>query len=217
MSTYSDLLIRAQAHHLDIFGAFHPEPDDLAPEGTKTLVLLGPHEPGFWPMITATPEFRDGAPDPVDRWSHRTIHMLADEFGGTALFPFGGPPYQPFIRWAQRSGRAWASPVDILVHDRAGLMVSYRGALALPEPLEIPPLPDRPCDTCAEKPCLAACPPRALSDQGYDIPRCHAYLAGEGAGTCMQGGCLVRRTCPVSQTYGRLPEQSAYHMGQFHK
>lgn len=216
MGGYDDLLTRARAHHLDIFGAFHPDPDDLTPADTGTLVLLGPHEPGFWPAITAAPEFADGAPNPVDRWSTRVVGTLADDLGATALFPFGGPPYQPFIRWAQRSGRAWVSPVDILVHDRAGLMVSYRGALALPERLDLPPLPKRPCDTCQDKPCLTACPPRALTDRGYDIPRCHAYLSDAGQHSCMQGGCLVRRACPVSQSYGRLPEQSAYHMGQFH-
>ena len=34
---------------------------------------------------------------------------------------------------------------------------------------------------------------------------------------CLTGGCLVRRACPLSQSYARLPEQSAYHMGQFHR
>lgn len=215
MPSYDAIQAQVRASHLDIFGAFHPEPDDLAPEGTGTLILLGPHEPGFWAMFTAADEARDGAPDPVDRWSTRVITALADEFGARALFPFGGPPYQPFIRWAIRSGRAWQSPVDILVHDTAGLMVSYRGAIALPGKLDLPSLPAKPCDCCADKPCLTACPPRALTDQGYDVPRCKDYLAHDGKMSCMAGGCLVRRACPVSQSYGRDPAQSAYHMGQF--
>ena len=214
-AAYDTLLSRAHALHLDIFGAFHPDPDDLAPPGTGTIILLGPHEPGFWAALTAAPEFSDGAPHPVDRWSTRVIGALADDCAATPLFPFGGPPYQPFIRWAQRSGRAWQSPVDILVHDRAGLMVSYRGALALSERLALPPAPAKPCDSCAEKPCLTACPPRALTARGYDVPRCRDYLADEGRRTCMRAGCRVRRACPVSQTYGRRPAQSAYHMRQF--
>ena len=50
----------------------------------------------------------------------------------TALFPFGGPPWLPFPAWARRTGRAWDSPVGLLVQRRPGLFVSYRGALALP-------------------------------------------------------------------------------------
>ena len=43
-----------------------------------------------------------------------------------------------------------------------------------------------------------------------------AYLSG-GDRDCMKAGCLVRRACPVTQAYARMPEQSAYHMRQFHK
>lgn len=201
---------------LDIFGAFHPGPDDLAPKGCGTLVLLGPLEPGFWPHMRQSAEWCDGAPDPVDRWSARTISALAADFNATALFPFGPPPAQPFFRWALASGRAWSSPINLLVHDRAGLMVSYRGALALPERLDLPAPPMRPCDSCAEKPCLNACPVSALGAQGYDVPRCHTYLDTDAGKSCMDGGCLVRRACPISASYGRLREQSAYHMSQFH-
>jgi hypothetical protein len=108
-----------------------PSDTDGAPAGTQTLLLLGPSEPGFWAHITASAEFIDGAPDPIDRWSRRVIGHMACDLGAKALFPFGGPPWHPFIGWAKRSGRAWESPVGFLVHDHAGLMVSYRGALAL--------------------------------------------------------------------------------------
>ena len=210
----AEIRAQAQAQQLDIFGAFHPEPKDDAPAGCQTLVLLGPHEPGFWDVLTASPEW--GAADPVDRWSARVIGALADALGATALFPFGGPPYQPFIRWALRSGAAWQSPVTILVHDRAGLMVSYRGALAFPKRIELPPPPLKPCDTC-EKPCLTACPVGALTRQGYDVAACHAYLDTPEGQDCMRRGCAVRRACPVSQTYGRMEDQSAYHMSVFHR
>jgi epoxyqueuosine reductase len=45
---YDSVAARATAHRLEIFGAFHPGPDDGAPAGTATLLLLGPAEPGFW-------------------------------------------------------------------------------------------------------------------------------------------------------------------------
>ncbi|PWE32729.1 ferredoxin [Maritimibacter sp. 55A14] len=201
---------------LEVFGAFHLEPADEAPAGTGTLILLGPHEPGFWPAFRASAEYRDGAADPLDRWSARVVGGLAERLDAAALYPFG-TPRRPFIRWALHSGRAWPSPVGMLVHDRAGLMVSYRGALALEDRLALPAPPAAPpCDDCRAKPCLSACPVGALGTS-YDLTACHAYLDTSDGTHCMNDGCAVRRSCPVSRSYGRMPGQSAFHMAAFHK
>lgn len=207
---------RAAPHHLAVMGGFHAAPGDDLPPGTRTLVLLGPQEPGFWAHVTATPEFTDGAPDPLDRWSRRVIGQIADDLGAQALFPFGGPPFQPFYRWALRSGRAWASPVRLLVQDVAGLFISYRGALALREEIALPPPGPAPCMGCAQ-PCRDACPAGALNAAGYDLAACHAFLDTAPGQDCRARGCAVRRACPVSHSYGRLAEQSAFHMRQFHR
>jgi len=206
---------RLGAHHLSVFGGFHPVPADGTPEGCATLLLLGPREPGFWAHVTAEPEFTDDGPDPMDRWSRRVIGRLACDLGGKALFPFGGPPYRPFIAWAIRTGRAHASPVSLLVHDAAGLMVSYRGALALRARIALPPPPPSPCAPCP-RPCETACPVGALTGAGYDTGACHAFLETPAGRDCLDQGCRVRRSCPVSEGYGRLPAQSAFHMRSFH-
>ncbi|SLN67906.1 ferredoxin [Roseisalinus antarcticus] len=146
----------AAASALEVAGLVEPGPQDgLAEAGT--LALLSPAEPAFWARFTASAEYADGAPDPLDRWSRRVIDALAEAFGATALYPFGGPPWHPFIGWAQRSGRAHVSPVGLMVHDRAGLFLSYRGALALPARLPAQARPPAPCDGCAA-PCLTTCP-----------------------------------------------------------
>lgn len=209
--------IEATAHsmQLSVFGAFHPGPEDAAPDGTRTIVMLGPREPGFWRAFTASPEYQDSQSDPLDRWSTRVVTQLADDLGATALFPFGGPPYQPFIRWAQATARAHLSPVGLLVHDRAGLMVSYRGALGFAEALDLPPTqPASPCLTCETQPCQTACPVDAFAGEGYDVQACKTDLDRPG-NDCMARGCAVRRACPVSQSYGRTEAQSAFHMEAF--
>lgn len=211
----SRIAAAAAEAHLAILGGFHAEGDPSLPKGTRTLLLLGPAEPGFWAHLTAQPEW-DGAPDALDRWSRRAIGRLACDLGAKALFPFGGPPYHPFYQWALRSGRIWESPVRLLVHEAQGLMLSFRGALALKSETALPPPATRPCDACA-RPCLTACPAEALTGAGYDLPACHGFLDTSAGAICMQNGCAVRRACPVSQTYARLPEQSAYHMGHFHR
>lgn len=202
----------AAAEHLAPLGIVHLAPDELP--GCRTLVLLGPSEPGFWAHFTATAEYRDGAPDPMDRWSVRVIGRIAGMIGARALFPFGGPPWQPFTDWARRSGRAHVSPVGLLVHDTAGLMVSYRGAVALAGEYDAPPGGPSPCATCATRPCLGACPVDALGPQAYDVAACKTDLDRPG-NDCRARGCAVRRACPVSQRYGRSDQQSAFHMGYF--
>ncbi len=203
---------------LAVLGGFHPTAADMAPQHCKTILMLGPQEPGFWPTLTASPEYTDGQPNPVDRWSTRVIGQLAQDLHATAVFPFGGPPYQPFVRWALKTGRVWSSPVDLLVHDTAGLFLSFRGALAFETTLNLPEPPAQsPCTTCETRPCLTDCPPRALTGAGYDVDNCHTFLRTPPGQACMQNGCAVRRACPVSQSYGRLKEQSAHHMRAFHK
>lgn len=201
---FQDLVQAAGVFELDILGGFA--------EGDGTVVMLGPHEPGFWAMFQSSPEMADGAADPMDRWSRRVIDGLAEAWGGQAFYPFGGPPYHPFQSWALRTGRAWASPIGFLVHDVQGLMVSYRGAVLVPGVLEVPAGGVCPCEGCA-RPCLTACPVDAFAD-GYDLARCHDYL--DRGAACMTQGCAARRACPVSQSFPREPDQSAFHMRSFH-
>lgn len=211
--TYEAVEKAALAHHLAIFGGFHPTPAHGLAETVKTMLLFGPSEPGFWAEFTATPEYRDSNADPMDRWSARILGNLANDLNARAHFPFGGPPYRPFITWALATGRAHPSPVSLLVHDIAGLFVSYRGALAFDHVIDLPTATARPCDTCSDQPCKTACPVDALGAQ-YDVAACKADLERTD-NTCMKRGCAARRACPISQTYGRVAEQSAFHMEHF--
>ncbi|MFN4155085.1 MAG: ferredoxin [Paracoccaceae bacterium] len=207
------LTARLEPDFLEVLGGFDCAGEAGFPDWARTLVLLGPREPGFWAHLNSQPEW--GGPDPVDGWSRRVIGRLACELGGKARFPFGGPPYHPFYAWALRTGRVWESPVRLLVHGTQGLMVSMRGALILPDSLDLTG-GVRPCEGCAQ-PCVSACPVGALGVDGYDVPACRAFLDQPEGGDCLSAGCRVRRACPVSQGYARLAEQSAYHMGRFHR
>jgi hypothetical protein len=214
VTTLDALGAAARAEGLGLLGGLHPEAGDGAPEAVRTLVLLGPDEPGFWARVRASAEFGDGAADPLDRWSERVIGGLAARFGAAALYPFGGPPWRPFTAWARASGEAWESPVGLLVHARLGLMVSYRGALGFRERMALPAPAARPCDGCPA-PCLGACPVGALAGAGYDLAACHGYLDTVAGQACLGRGCAVRRACPVG-AFTRPEAQSAFHMTAFH-
>ena len=85
---------------LDVAGAFHTQAGDGAPEGVGTICLLGALGDRMWEVFSGSSEAADGRHDPLDRWSRRVIGTLAADLGADALYPFGGPPYQPFQRWA---------------------------------------------------------------------------------------------------------------------
>lgn len=213
--TYAELHAQAKARNLAILGGFHPDSGDQVPAGCKTLLLLGPNEPGFWPAFISGPEWQSGVADPMDKWSSRVIGDWASDLGAQALYPFGGAPYLPFSSWATKTGRIHTSPIMLLVHDQAGLLVSFRGALSLPQHITLPKAPPNPCNSCIEKPCRTTCPVAAFDGKTYDVPACKKYLGTRDGTNCMSFGCGARLACPVSQSYPRRTEQSAYHMAMF--
>ncbi|MBE1282891.1 MAG: ferredoxin [Rhodobacteraceae bacterium] len=214
---YDRIKRAAQAHGLEIYGALHPDETEVKMISGGTLILLGTGT-GFWPLFKASSEALDHAPDPIDRWSTRILGDLAHMFKGDPYFPFGGPPYTPFINWALASGRCFPSPAGPMVHDRMGMLISFRGALHLPFKFDIPAplLPVSPCDSCVDKPCTTTCPVGAMNLSGtYGLQDCYDFLETPAGSECMEIGCIARRACPLSQNAGRNPEQTSHHMRYF--
>jgi len=212
----------AEVHGMACRGAFHPEPPDEVPAlpdrtPAATLLLLGLVGSKKWSVFANSPEANDGDVDPLDRWSRRIIDGLAASFDGVALYPFGGPPYLPFQRWAMRAEPVAPSPLGILIHPDYGLWHAYRGALAFAERLTLPARVERPrpCDSCPDRPCLSACPVGAFSGQGYDVPACIGHVGSPAGGACRGGGCLARRACPVGPAHGYETAQARFHMAAF--
>ncbi|MBS0398119.1 MAG: 4Fe-4S dicluster domain-containing protein [Proteobacteria bacterium] len=207
---------------LDCRGGFHPAVDDQVPEiGTGrrpgTLVLLGFAGSSQWPSFEASEEFRDGLGDPLDRWSRRVIDGLAARFGAGSAYPFGGPPWWPFQRWAMKAEGLRASPLGILMHPQFGLWHSYRGALLFAERIELPApgLSPHPCDTCLTKPCLHTCPVNAVHPDRYEAGRCRDFVRSAQGSDCRQSGCLARRACPVGAEHRQGVREAAFHMAAF--
>ena len=219
---WARVVAAATERGLIVFGGFHPGEDDGVPpladgRTAGTLCLLGNAGAAMWTAFRAAPEAADGRADPLERWSERVLGALAAELGGQALFPFGGPPYRPFVAWAKRAQPVSESPIGILIHPDYGLWHAYRGALAFAEVFELPP-PDRrprPCDTCLDKPCLSTCPVAAFAPTGYDVGACVRHLTTPEGADCLGLGCRARRACPVGRGYIYEPDQAVLHMRAF--
>lgn len=215
--TYDRLCQSLAIHGLIPRGGFHPREDDGLGPDAGSVVLVGNAGATMWEAFSAA---RGGEKDPMNAWSRRVIGAIAEAFGARALYPFDGPPWWPFQRWAQRAEAVFPSPVGMLIHPDHGLWHAYRGALVFSEP--VAGLPSReeapsPCDTCQGKPCLDACPAGAFTDTGYDVPACAAHLASPAGSDCMSLGCRARRACPVGQMSAYVPDQALFHMDAFLK
>jgi len=199
-----DHLARA---HPTILGAFRPASGDAVPEGIGTLPSADPKEPGVRAAVTAEPVFRGTARDPADPRSCDTVERPARDPGGKACVPLGGPPRHPFVARARRSGRAWSSPVGLLLHDACGLTVSYRGAIGLRARIALPlPPSGPPCAGCA-RPCPTACPAGAFSAAAY-----HRFLGSAPGRGRMSPGRAARRARPIGRGAPRASARSAVHM-----
>ncbi len=215
--TLADVKTAVSVAGFSFSGAFHPDTEDMpAGERAGTLVMLG-FTGKEWSNFAAAPEYGDGQPHPLDRWSYRVVNELARRLGAKAYFPFTAP-LMPFIRWAQKAEPVHPSEIGMMIHPVYGLWRAWRGALAFDEKMDLPPreATPSPCDSCAEKPCLSACPVSAMKGGGdYDVAACVSHIRTDAGKDCISSGCLARRACPVGKDYQYTPEQAAFHMRSF--
>ena len=144
------------------------------------------------------------------------MEPIAQAFTAAPVYPFA-PPYQPFQRWARRAEAVHASPLGILIHPDYGLWHAYRAALVFADRLELAPRGDAasPCDSCADKPCLSACPVGAFTNAGYDVAACAGHLSTPQSIDCHTVGCRARDACPVGPAYRYDDAQRRFHMAAF--
>ena len=206
----------------DITAVAMPSGDGVA----SAICLVGHTGGGFWPVFEAWWEKHPGIGDPLDTWSKTVITPLAEAAGGEAVFP-SDRPWQPFQQWAMAAEGLKPSPLGMLIHPDFGLWHGYRGAIlfgdrAMADPalaevrlaaLDARDAKPHPCDSCAGKPCLSACPVNAFGPAGLDVLSCRAWLKTEpGRKGCMTSGCLARDACPVGRAHRHGDAQIRFHM-----
>ncbi len=220
--TYDDLQQRLESTGLHSRGAFSLGQQELADiqqqfkttviAESATLVLVGNVGSSFWPVFSRSPEYADGEPHPLDRWSQRIADEIATDFDALAVFPFSGPPWHPFQQWAMRAEAISSSPLGLLIHPQYGLWHAYRFGLIMDSANikgQTQQKIESPCEKCIDQPCLHTCPVNAFKPGAYDVPACASYLKANPQAACNQTGCQARLSCPVGESFRY---QSAHHL-----
>ena len=190
----------------------------LSDKSNLAIALVGNVGSSYWPQFITTPEYSDGLPHPLDRWSKRVASLISTELDVSPLFPSDGPPYFPFQQWAKRAEGLSPSPLGLLIHPKYGLWHAYRFALvvSIDDPLaQSVDLADSPCTNCTEQPCLNTCPVNAFTKDGYDVPKCAEYLKQNPESDCNRQGCQARLSCPVGEDYRYVDAQHLFHLNAF--
>ena len=180
------------------------------------LILVGNAGAAFWENFSAANDGSTHA-DPMDDWTRQSLEKLATHWNAKVLFPFEGPPFLPFQRWALRADSVAESPLRLLFHSEYGLWHAYRGAMLLTNvPSDVPDISFvGGCSDCIEKPCLKSCPVNACSLSGYDAPDCLQHLESNAGESCMEQGCAARLACPFGGQFCYVEHQRRFHMQAF--
>ncbi len=182
----------------------------------QTVIMIGNVGSHLWEPFQAEINWSD--PNPLDAWTKKKLDPLAKEYRFKVIYPFTGPEYAPFQTWAMQADCVYTSPLGMLIHPEYGLWHAYRAAFVYDGQLDVSigaSCGPSPCDSCAERPCLSACPVSAFSDEGYDVAACMDYLRQDSGCMCCKEGCQSRLACPVGQHYAYEPDHARFHMEKF--
>ena len=220
---YEDVQAALEGTGLICRGGFVAGPEDAVPGwggGAATVVVIGNAGSSMWARFSAGvgEDRRREDDNPLNEWTARTMAPIAEKLGARVYFPFDRP-YHPFQRWAMKSENIWQSPIGPLIHPEFGLWHAYRAALVFDQAFDTPEPSDaeNPCDTCADKPCLSACPVAAFSPGDYDVPACIRHIAAPEGKTCVERHCAARRACPVGVDYRYDQPHAEFHMTKFRR
>ena len=213
---------------LSVFGGFQIDaadcPDNFKAFAGKRGILIGNVGGSMWSRFSVSPEYADGLPGPMDRWTERVVSALAQNYEAFPIFP-SSKPYWPFQRFALRTGHGHSSPLGILIHHKYGLWHGYRAVLVFDKnhafASDISAVEEQsenmihPCETCRTKPCLTACPVDAFDGSTLHRDKCDRHLQSLHRPDCMNLGCRARDACPVGTEFRYGAEQIRFHMKAF--
>lgn len=175
------------------------------------LVLLGHGGRRLWEALQA---FGMQTADPVDHYSLTMVQQCAERYWDRmavhVLYPLT-KYVVPLTQLGELVGWSQPSPLGQGIHPRFGLWFAYRAAFLTNAdlPVTVWETAVSPCDTCAEKPCLTACPAGATHSNTFNVTACADFRLQSGSPCAHQ--CLARLACPVAPQHRYTEAQIRYH------
>lgn len=230
------LKIRLGDCGMEVLGAFLPEANEIEflrhKDKSIAGVVVASAGQQMWHYFRSSQMYRDGLPDPMNRWSKNILDGIAIEFDAGLCLPFD-KPYPPLQSWVMRiefgATNLRQSPLGLLIHPLYGLWFGLRGVLffevnaenqELDKMIQVLPASGHACDICVDKPCLSACPVKAFSNDGLSVSTCFSHLGATAVSNiepdCMKFGCNARNACPVGVQYKYSDAQLQFHMDSYH-
>lgn len=173
----------------------------LDPEGRyRRLILIGHGGRTLWERVKAAGLASE---HPIDDFTIAAVtDWFAAQFPDSAcalVYPGHASGNTPVGLQALGRLAGWhhESPFRVGVNAEWGSWFAYRAVLLADA--ELPPSEPlagiAPCSTCAEPPCVAACPAEALSGDEFSLQRCIAYRRLPDSRCRVT--CVARTSCPV--------------------
>lgn len=179
--------------------------------GFRYLILLGNGGSVFWRHLKQADARQDKEQHPVDVYTRR---MVESSFGDDARIVYPGNHLLPLQLLGKLAGWHHDSPLGLGIHPVFGLWFAYRAVILshaefTPAAVETEDPMESPCDSCGDKPCIAACPALAASESGFEVQPCSDYRLQIDS-PC-QSRCISRLACPVARAHRYAPDQMTYH------
>jgi len=173
---------------------------DGSMDGFTQLILIGNAGPALWRSARAAaldPEH------PIDAFSVDAVGSWLDGVPGGDVRRVCYPGEAPFGLQALGALAGWhhPSPFMVGIQPEWGTWFAYRVAVLTNTALPLTPRREStsPCEHCADRPCVSACPADAMAHGAFSLADCVRWrLAPESS--CADT-CQARLACPVGSAH----------------
>lgn len=189
---------------------------DHTPLQDCQALLLGNGGTGFWRELSSRHQVQIGADNPVDRYVIETVEKTLNPSDLLKVI-YPGNHFAPLTKLGKLCGWHHVSPLGLGIHGEYGVWFAYRALVLVTRQFEPSPLATAdantgrlsPCQRCASKPCITACPASAVSKNGFRVKTCTAHRLADYSSCRLT--CHARSACPVGTQHHYSAEQMAYH------
>lgn len=170
------------------------------------LILIGNGGRAMWQAI-----LREGgrSADPIDDFSVRAVRrwLAAQASGRSYEIVYPGERLVGLQSLGECAGWHFASPFMVGINERWGTWFAYRVAVLADTDFEpTRPVPgESPCTACRPRPCVSACPGKAIESDEFNLANCVRYRLR--ADSACQTTCMARLACPVRAEHRYDDEQ----------